>query len=146
MPPRPTTIPAYLATVSPDRRAALQRLRRTIRAMLPAAEECISYGIPAFRLDGEVVAGFAATSSGCSYYPFSGSTLRSLEAELSGYSRTRSALHFRPGATPPATLVRKLLRARVAEARGGPPRPAAPRRRPGTRPAGARPPRRRAPG
>jgi uncharacterized protein YdhG (YjbR/CyaY superfamily) len=127
---RPATIPAYLATVRPDRRAALQRLRWTIRAILPAAEECISYGLPAFRLDGEVVAGFAATASGCSYYPFSGSTLRTLAGELEGYSRTRSALHFEPGAPLPVALVRKLLRARRAELKGRP-RRAAPRDRGG---------------
>jgi uncharacterized protein YdhG (YjbR/CyaY superfamily) len=127
---RPATIPAYLATVRPDRRAALQRLRRTIRAILPESEECISYGLPAFRLDGEVVAGFAATASGCSYYPFSGSTLQTLAGELEGYSRTRSALRFEPGAPLPVALVRKLLRARRAELKGRP-RRASPRARGG---------------
>lgn len=112
---KPKTIDDYLATVKGDKRIALDDLRKTIRSIAPRAEECISYGIPAFRLDGPVVAGFAATAKGCSYFPFSGSTLRTLAAELGGYSQTKSAVHFTPEEPLPATLVRKLLKARVAE-------------------------------
>jgi uncharacterized protein YdhG (YjbR/CyaY superfamily) len=115
MPRKPTTIDAYLATVKGERRAALDALRRTIRAIVPKAEECISYGIPAFRFDGRIVAGFAATKKGCSYFPFSGSTLRTLARDLEKYSGTKSSLHFDPAAPLPATLVRKLIRARIAE-------------------------------
>lgn len=114
---RPATIDEYLATLEPGRRAALAKLRRTIRAIVPRAEECISYGMPAFRLDGKVVAGFLATARGCSYFPFSGSTLGILTGDLEGYDRTKSALHFEPGRPLPAALVRKLLRARIAETR-----------------------------
>ncbi len=112
---KPTTIDEYLATVSGDKRTALDKLRKTIRSIVPKADECISYGIPAFRLDGAVVAGFCATAKGCSYFPFSGSTLRTLAADLRGYDRTKSALHFRPDEPLPATLVRKLIKARIAE-------------------------------
>jgi uncharacterized protein YdhG (YjbR/CyaY superfamily) len=105
----------YLATVGGDKRAALDKLRKTIRSIVPAAEECISYGMPAFRLDGRVVAGFQATAKGCSYYPFSGSTLRTLSGDLRGYDKTKSALHFHPEKPLPATLVRKLIKARIAE-------------------------------
>jgi uncharacterized protein YdhG (YjbR/CyaY superfamily) len=115
---KPTTIDEYLATVSGARRAALDRLRRTIRSIVPKAEECISYGMPAFRLGGAVVAGFAATASGCSYYPFSGSTLGTLARDLADYDRTKSALHFHPGRPLPAPLVRKLIEARIAETEG----------------------------
>ena len=114
---KPTTIDQYLASVSGDKRAALAKLRATIRKVIPKAEECISYGIPAFRLDGAVVAGFAATKVGCSYFPFSGSTLATLAADLEGYGRTKSALHFRADEPLPATLVRKLLKVRIAEVR-----------------------------
>jgi uncharacterized protein YdhG (YjbR/CyaY superfamily) len=113
---KPETIDAYLATVSPDRRAALQTLRQRILAILPEAEECISYSMPAFRYSGHVVAGFLATSKGCSYFPFSGTTLATLAAEVKGYDKTKSALHFDPKRPLPAALVRKLLKARVAEA------------------------------
>lgn len=112
---RPGTIDDYLASVSPDRRAALEKLRRTIRSVIPGAEECISYSIPAFRHQGEVVAGFLATAKGCSYFPFSGTTLSTLSSELSGYGKTKSALHFDPKRPLPAALVRKLIKARIAE-------------------------------
>jgi uncharacterized protein YdhG (YjbR/CyaY superfamily) len=110
-----TTIDEYLAKVTGERRAALDKLRKTIRSIIPKAEECISYGMPAFRLDGRVVAGFAATAKGCSYFPFSGSTLRTLAADLEGYGGTKSSLHFDPVKGLPATLVRKLIKARIAE-------------------------------
>jgi uncharacterized protein YdhG (YjbR/CyaY superfamily) len=109
------TIDGYLATVTGKRRAALDALRRTIRSAVPDAEECISYGMPAFRLGGKVVGGFAVTANGCSYYPFSGHTLDALQSDLAGYSRTKSALHFGPERPLPASLVRKLLRTRMAE-------------------------------
>jgi uncharacterized protein YdhG (YjbR/CyaY superfamily) len=113
---KPATIDEYLATVEPDRRTALEKLRRTIHAVLPDVEECISYSMPAFRHDGRVVAGFLATSKGCSYFPFSGTTLSTLAAELRASDRTKSALHFDPERPLPASLVRKLLKARIAEA------------------------------
>jgi uncharacterized protein YdhG (YjbR/CyaY superfamily) len=113
----PTTIDAYLAGVSEDQRAALEHLRRTIHDLVPRAEECISYRIPAFRLDGAIVAGFCARAKGLSYFPFSGSTLATLARDLEGYERTKSALHFDASHPLPKSLVRKLLRARIAEAR-----------------------------
>jgi uncharacterized protein YdhG (YjbR/CyaY superfamily) len=72
--------------------------------------------MPAFRHEGHVIAGFLATSKGCSYYPFSGTTLGTLAKDLAKYSRTKSALHFDPRTPLPVTLVRKLLKARTAEA------------------------------
>lgn len=115
MPQKPETIDAYLATVSAERRAALEKLRKTILSILPDAEECISYSMPAFRHDGRVVAGFLATSKGCSYFPFSGTTLATLAADVKAYDRTKSALHFDPKHPLPVALVRKLLKARIAE-------------------------------
>jgi uncharacterized protein YdhG (YjbR/CyaY superfamily) len=112
---KPTTIDAYLATVKGEQRATLDALRRTIRSIVPAAEECISYGIPAFRLDGRIVAGFAATATGGSYYPFSGTTLGTLAHELEGYEGTKSAVHFSAERPLPRALVGKLIRARMAE-------------------------------
>jgi uncharacterized protein YdhG (YjbR/CyaY superfamily) len=115
---KPKTIDEYLASVKGERRRALDELRRTIRKIVPQAEECISYGVPAFRLDGKVVAGFCATVKGCSYLPFSGSTLKALAADLEQYSQTKSSLHFNPAKPLPAALVRKLLKARIAEITG----------------------------
>jgi uncharacterized protein YdhG (YjbR/CyaY superfamily) len=110
-------IDVYLAKVSGNKRVALDKLRKTIRSIVPKAEECISYGMPAFRLDGTVIAGFQATAKGCSYYPFSGTTLRTLADDLRGYDQTKSALHFSPDQPLPATLVRRLIKARIAETR-----------------------------
>lgn len=114
---KPKTIDDYLAGVGDDRRATLQKLRETIRSIVPGAEECISYAIPAFRLRGAIVAGFAATAKGCSYFPFSGSTLRTVAGDVAAYEQTKSSLHFRADRPLPAALVRKLIRARVAEIR-----------------------------
>ena len=115
---KPATIDEYLATVSGDRRVALQDLRKTIRSIIPKSEECISYRIPAFRLEGAVVAGFCARMKGCSYFPFSGRTLKTLATDLGGYEQTKGALHFEPESPLPTTLVRKLLRTRIAEVKG----------------------------
>jgi uncharacterized protein YdhG (YjbR/CyaY superfamily) len=111
----PPSVDAYLATLDDGRRDLLAKLRRTIRAALPGAVECFSYGMPAFRVDGRVVAGFQATARGGSFYPFSGSTLDALGDALAGHSRTKSALHFTADRPLSAALVRKLLRARIAE-------------------------------
>ena len=112
---KPTSIDAYLAKVRGEKRAALDQLSKTIRAIVPKADECISYGIPAFRFEGRIVAGFAATAKGCSYFPFSGSTLGALADEIEDYDRTKSSLHFDPAKPLPTTLVRKLIKARIAE-------------------------------
>jgi uncharacterized protein YdhG (YjbR/CyaY superfamily) len=71
--------------------------------------------MPAFRNEGHVVAGFLATKAGCSYFPFSGTTLATLSDDLVGYEKTKSALHFDTGRPLSVALVRKLLKARVAE-------------------------------
>ncbi|MDP9034416.1 MAG: DUF1801 domain-containing protein [Myxococcota bacterium] len=112
---RDSAIDEYLAGVSPNSRSLLREVRKTIHSVVPEVEECISYGMPAFRYRGRIIGGFQATSKGCSYYPFSGSTLKALAADIEGYSRTKSALHFGPEKPLPATLVRKLLEARIAE-------------------------------
>lgn len=110
-----TPIDDYLQTVPVDQREALEDLRAKIRSVVPDAQECISYGMPAFRLAGGVVAGFQATRKGCSYYPFSGSTLATVARFVRAYDQTKSALHFLPGRPLPLTLVRRLIKARMAE-------------------------------
>jgi uncharacterized protein YdhG (YjbR/CyaY superfamily) len=112
---KPATIDSYLATVDREKRAALQALRSTIHALVPGLVECVSYGMPAFRHDGRVIAGFQATKAGCSYYPFSGTTLSTVAGALGAYSKTKSALHFTPASPLPRAMIRKLLKARIAE-------------------------------
>lgn len=110
-----STIDDYLKRVPEDRRRALEDLRAKIRSIVPDAQECISYRIPAFRVNGVVIAGFCATAKGCSYFPFSGSTLRSLARDVSRYDQTKGSLHFSPDEPLPITLVRKLIKVRIAE-------------------------------
>ncbi len=100
---------AYLAEVEEPKRATLQQLRETIRSIVPAAEEGMSYGCPAFRLNGKVIAGFAAFSNHLSYLPHSGSVLAKLQMDLEGYGGTKSALHFPVDRPLPKPLVKKLI-------------------------------------
>src|SRR5436190_21616702 len=109
--PNPRTIDDYLATVSADQRAALEQLRKTIRIAAPKAEECISYGIPAYRQNGMLV-GFGATTKHCAFYLMSSSTLADLETELERYDTSKSTIRFQPDDPLPAGLVRKLVKAR----------------------------------
>lgn len=112
---KPKTIDEYLAAVGPEQRVTLDELRRTIHTVMPKVEECISYSMPAFRFEGHVVAGFLATKKGCSYFPFSGTTLATLADALAAYEQTKSALHFDTNRPLPTALVRKLLKTRIAE-------------------------------
>jgi uncharacterized protein YdhG (YjbR/CyaY superfamily) len=93
------TIEGSLATVSGKRRAALKKLQKTIRSLVPDAEDRISYRIPAFRLGGRVVAGFCARTDGCSFFPFSGKTLRTLAKETDAVVADRQAKAQRASTT-----------------------------------------------
>ena len=106
-------IDAYLAGLDEPKRSTLSTLRQTIVGIIPDAEQCISYGMPAFRLQGTVVAGFAAFKNHLAYLPHSGSVLSELGGELRGYRATSGSLHF-PIDTPlPAELVQKLIAVRM---------------------------------
>jgi len=109
------TIDAYLASVSSDKRAALERLRKTIRAAAPGAEECISYQLPAFRLDGKALVAFGATAKHCAFFPMSGTTVQEHAAELARFDTSKGTIRFQPDDPLPAALVRKLVKARIAE-------------------------------
>jgi uncharacterized protein YdhG (YjbR/CyaY superfamily) len=111
------TIDEYLARLSDEQRAALEKLRKTIRAAAPAAEECISYQLPAFRLNGLLVA-FGATSRHCAFYPMSASTVAAHKHDLEDYDTSKGTIRFQPDSPLPAALVRKLVKARIAENRG----------------------------
>ncbi len=104
----------YLAGVEEPKRSTLQRLRESIRRVIPDAEEGISYGMPAFRVNGKVVAGFAAFRDHLSYLPHSGSVLGQLSDDLAGYSMTKGSLHFPADEPLPDQLVEKLVTARLS--------------------------------
>jgi uncharacterized protein YdhG (YjbR/CyaY superfamily) len=112
------TIDDYLAALPRAQRAALEGIRKTIRAAVPEGEECISYGVPAFRLEGKVLVGFGAASRHCTFFPMSGTITAAHARELSGYDTSKGAIRFPAERPLPATLVRKLVRWRLAEMRG----------------------------
>ena len=108
----------YLRGIEQPKRRSLETLRTTILEIVPDAEQEISYNVPAFRLRGKVVAGFAAFKNHLSYLPFSGSVLSKLADELGGYAMTKSALHFPIDEPLPKPLVEKLIAVRLEEIDG----------------------------
>jgi uncharacterized protein YdhG (YjbR/CyaY superfamily) len=112
------TIDGYLSALSDEQRKALEKLRKSIKAAAPEAEECISYRLPAFRLDGRMLVAFGARASHCAFYPMSSSTVEAHADELAGYDTSPGTIRFRADEPLPATLVRKLVKARIAENAG----------------------------
>jgi uncharacterized protein YdhG (YjbR/CyaY superfamily) len=112
-----TEVDEYLRGLDEPKRSTLQALRRTILEIVPDAEQVISYRVPAFRVSGKTVAGFAAFKDHLSYLPFSGSVLGQLADELKGYTMTKSSLHFPVDRPLPKSVVRNLIAVRLGELR-----------------------------
>jgi uncharacterized protein YdhG (YjbR/CyaY superfamily) len=110
----PAGIDDYLSRLTSDKRAALETLRRTIRSVIPAAEECISYGIPAFRWNGRVLVFFHAATNHCSFFP-GAFPIELHKADLAGYKTSKGTVRFAVDKPLPATLVKKLVKARMVE-------------------------------
>lgn len=113
----------YLADVEEPKRSTLQQLRRSILAVVPDAEECISYNLPAFRVGGKVVAGFAAFKGHLSYLPHSSAVFQELAGGLDGYTQTKGSLHFPVDQPLPDDLVRQLVTVRMEQIGLDPPAP-----------------------
>jgi uncharacterized protein YdhG (YjbR/CyaY superfamily) len=112
---KPASVEAYLAGLPEEPRAALEGLRRAIRAAVPEATEGIAWQMPAFKAHGRWLVGYAAFRDHCSLFPMSAKVVADFAAELAGYSTTKGSIHF-TGAKPlPAALVKRIVRARVAE-------------------------------
>lgn len=111
----PQEIDSYLAALGEPERTALEELRRSILAVIPDAEQCISYGMPAFKVGGKTVAGFAAFKNHLSYVPHSGSVIEKLAEDLASYQSTKGSLHFAVGEPLPSGLVKKLVITRMQE-------------------------------
>lgn len=105
----------YLAAVSDDKRAALEKLRAMIQAAAPGAEECISYQLAAFRLNGKALVAMGATGNHCAFYLMSTSVMDSFESELAKYDTSKGTIRFQTDKPLPAALVKKLVKARIAE-------------------------------
>ena len=109
-------IDRYLDALAEPKRATLARLRQTILDIIPEAEQGISYGVPAFKVGGKTIAGFAAFKNHLSYLPHSGSVFPQLQDELRDYSLSSGALRFSTGEPLPAPLVEKLIAVRLEQA------------------------------
>jgi uncharacterized protein YdhG (YjbR/CyaY superfamily) len=108
-------VEAYLAKVSEPARATLEKVRASIRAAAPKdAEECISYGMPAFRYKGALV-GYAAFKQHCSFFPMSASLLDDFADDVKNYRTAKGTLQFAPDKPLPAALVKKMVKARVVQ-------------------------------
>jgi uncharacterized protein YdhG (YjbR/CyaY superfamily) len=117
-----TDVEIFLAAVPEEARATLEKLRQTIRAAVPEATEAISYGVPTFKHQGRPLVGFGATRNHCALYVLSPEVMRAHAAELAKYETSKGTIRFPASKPLPATLVRKLVKARIAEietARGG---------------------------
>ncbi len=111
---KPQTIDEYLAPLSKENRAALEKLRRAIQAAAPKAQECISYQIPTFRLGGRMLVSFAAWANHCALYAGT-SPVKAHKDELNAYDTSKGTIRFRADNPLPATLVRKLVMTQIAK-------------------------------
>ena len=109
-------VDSYLADVEEPKRSTLQQVRQTILEVMPEAEEGISYGLPAFRLKGKVIAGFAAFKNHLSYLPHSGSVFPVLRDEVAPYKTSTGALQFPIDSPLPKPLVQRLVSVRISQA------------------------------
>jgi uncharacterized protein YdhG (YjbR/CyaY superfamily) len=116
-------IDAYLAALDEPKRSTLEQLRRDILRVVPDAQQCISYAVPGFKIDGTTIAGFAAFTRHLSYLPHSGSVFPELTQDLLGYERSTGALRFPVDQPLPAGLVSKLIAVRYRHAFPGRPLP-----------------------
>ena len=105
----------YIEKLAEPARTTLTQLRACLVELLPQAEQCLAYGAPAFRVRGKAVAGFSASKNHLSYLPHSGEVLQALAQDVSEYATSKGALRFATDAPLPATLVAKLVHARLQE-------------------------------
>ena len=112
---RPADVDAYLASVPAHKSEALQKIRAVIRAAAPGAEEGFSYGLPAFRLNGRPLVCYGASTNHCSFFPMSPAVIRAHAEDLKKYETSKGTIRFPPDKPLPAALVRKLVKARIAE-------------------------------
>ena len=108
-------IDRYLLALDEPKRSTLEALRLSILEVVPDAEQCISYGSPAFKVQGKIVAGFAAFKHHLSYLPHSGSVLPALGDDVAHYEKTKGSLHFAIDKPIPKRLVKKLVTTRMRQ-------------------------------
>jgi uncharacterized protein YdhG (YjbR/CyaY superfamily) len=111
----PSSVDDYLSQVPEEARAALETLRKTIKAAAPSTTETISYQMPTFKYQGRALVGFAAFKNHCSLFPYSTKVMASLKEELKSYVTSKGTIRFPADKPLPATLVKKLVKARIEE-------------------------------
>jgi uncharacterized protein YdhG (YjbR/CyaY superfamily) len=111
----PNEIDHYLAGLDQPQRSTLEALRKSIMEVVPEAEQCLSYGTPAFKLQGKTVAGFAAFQNHLTYLPHSGSVLATLPDDVAPYETSKGSLKFAINKPLPKRLVKKLVHTRMQE-------------------------------
>jgi len=112
---KPKSVDAYFASLEPARRAPLQKLRETIAAAAPRAEEGITYGMPGFLVQGRGLVGYMAFDRHYSLFPMSAAVVEAFQNELDGFSTSKGTIRFPVDKPLPAALVKKLVKARIAE-------------------------------
>ncbi len=110
-------VDAWLRKLGKDKRETLEKVRKALRAALPDATEGIGYGMPAF-FKGKPIAGYSASDRHCSYHPMSGRIIETLKDELKDYETSKGTIRFPVGSSLPSSLIRKLVKARLAEVEG----------------------------
>lgn len=115
MPAKPKTFDDCLAGHRPEQRAALEKLRKTIHAAAPGAEEYVGYGLAAFRLDGKPLVALGASTNHCAFYLMSGTMVETFATDLKNHDTSKGTIRFPANKPLPAALVKKLVKARIAE-------------------------------
>jgi len=111
----PATVDEYLAIVPEPARTTLEKMRKAIQSAAPEAAEAISYGMPAFKYQGRGLVAIAAFKNHCSLFPMSGAAIEKFKAELAGFHTSKGTLQFPLDKPLPGSLLKKIIRARIAE-------------------------------
>ena len=115
---KPKSVDAYFASLEPERRAPLQKLRDTIAAAAPRAEEGITYGMPGFLVDGRGLVGYMAFDRHYSLFPMSPAVVDAHRDELGDLATGKGTISIAYGRRLPVTLVKKVVKSRLAELAG----------------------------
>ena len=108
-------VDAYLAAVPEPQQTTLRALRATLKELLPSGEECMSYGVPAIKINGKAIAGYATAKNHCSYFPHSGQVIEDLADVLAAYDYSKGTLRFPINKPLSKALVKKLIKARFTQ-------------------------------